>query len=438
MTATRMQPEDSTYWFVREAFGWSVVLQLLWLLPAPPAPEALRAFNSRLAEGVLARRLAPAVVPFARPRWERAAAGPDLVVDPDPIPVAAVEPWARRELDTVPLDPERGPAWRLRAVTRTDGGAALSLTTLHLVADGRSMVAAAVDALHGNPRDPLTRHRAPRSPFAADLADGVGQVAAAGRGILRAVRASGTRADSPQARVRAPAHQRAPRAEPAWAMVSVDVADWEAAAAAHGGTANTLFVAVLAGLLRTSGAARSGTPLVVGIPVSHRADGDERGNATAGVSVVLTDDPVPGGDLAGIRRLCKAAFTRLSAGQRPAHVHLTPLLTLLPTGVVVRAVSAGSAMPDAVASNLGDFPAELADVGGVTADAVAFRGTAQGVDPDLPYRFGDGVQSWLLRTGSTLSFSVAAFDERHIADSAALRGLLGAELGKWKVVHRLW
>lgn len=434
MSTARLQPEDSTYWFVRTAFGWSVVLQLVWELPERPAPEALRRFASGLADGVLSRRLVPPRAPFARPRWEHAPHSGVPHEDAGRLSAAQVEAWTGQDLRTSPLDPMRGPAWRLRGVALDDGGYVLSLTALHLVADGRTLVTAALDALRGRAADPLTGRPAPGR--AADLADGLRVLGAAARGIGRFTAATvRARGDAPPAppRPRTPARDRAPLARPAWATVTVPADDWAKAARTHGGTPNTLFVAVLAGALRAAGYAG---PLKLGIPVSTRADGDSRGNATAGVSVLLTGDPAPGDDLTALRRACKDAFVRLAAGARAPHVHLVPLLGLLPTRLVVGAVAAGNGMPDAVASNLGDFPAELARVGGVTAKVVTFRGDAQGVDPALPHRFGDGVQSWLLRTGDSMTFAVAAFDEQHFP-GATLRTLLGAELDRWAVPHRL-
>ncbi|MFC8529802.1 hypothetical protein [Nocardia sp. NPDC057227] len=434
LRAARMQPEDSTYWFVREAFGWSVVLQLVWRFPRPPADRALRDFAAGLADGVLSRRITVPSAPLARPRWQHEPHPAVLHTDPGTVPAGAVEAWAGAELDGAPLDPERGPTWRLRGTRLDDGGYALSLTTLHLVADGRTMVTAALDALAGTAADPLARRPEPRG--LADTVDGIGVLGAAGRGVARAAAAATrTRSAAPEiTRTRTPAHERAPLARPAWTTVTVAAEAWERAARAHGGTPNTLFVAVLAGALRAAG--YTGT-LKLGIPVSTRADGDEGGNATAGVSVPLEGDPAPGADLTALRRACKDAFTRLAAGNRTPLVHLTPLLGLLPTRAVVKAVSSGSGMPDAVASNLGDFPAELARIGDATASAVAFRGIAQGVDPTLPYRFGDGVQSWLLRIGGSITFSVAAFDEQHFPGDT-LRTLLGAELDRWGVPRVLW
>ncbi|MFJ2668791.1 hypothetical protein ACIO14_31030 [Nocardia fluminea] len=460
----RMQPEDSTYWLVREAFGWSVVLQIVWRFPAHPDAADLAALNERLRAGVLNRRLIRAGVPFARHRWVHADFAPELSIDVATISSGDIESWSGAELYSVPLDPENGPAWRLRGVAVDDGGFVLSLTALHLVADGRTMVNAVVAALDDTAADPLSGAGMVGSSAGIvtdsvlrsvgdrlrDALDGLCQIAEAGRGVALAAaalardrmplagrdRPSGE-SSTERRPVKAAAHLRSPRAQCSWVTVSVDAAHWEAVAREHGGTANTLFIAVLAGALRASKYADGG-PLKLGIPVSRRTDDDERGNATAGVSVLLADELVTGGDLAPLRSLCKEAFERLSAGQRAAHVHLLPLVSLLPTALVVRAATAGSGMPDAVASNLGDFAGKLREVGGVSATAVAFRGIAQGVDPDRTYRFGDGLQSWAIRSGDQLTFSVAAFDEQCFPDSGALRGLLSEELDGWGLERRMW
>ena len=119
-------------------------------------------------------------------------------------------------------------------------------------------------------------------------------------------------------------------------------------------------------------------------------------------------------------------------------MHLRPLMNVLPVSVVATVATAGNGMPDVMTSNLGAFGPEVARIGGQTASAVAFRGDAQGVDPDLHHRFGDGLQSWSVQVGDTLTFSVAAFDESAFPDATALRSGIAAELDAWGVVHRIW
>ncbi len=219
-------------------------------------------------------------------------------------------------------------------------------------------------------------------------------------------------------------------------VVDTDTDHWADRAARFGGTPNSLFVAVVAGALYASGYAAPGEPVRVGVPVSLRgpdAVDDERSNATGGVTVVVDDRPSAGGDLGPLRARCRAAFTAVGAGERPAAYHLQSLLQVLPIALVTRVVMAGpSGMPDAVASNLGRFDG-LARVGDATAATVSFRGDARGVRPDRPERFGEGVQSWLLETEGRTTFAVAGFDETRVGSVSALRDAVRAELEAWGV-----
>ncbi len=275
-----------------------------------------------------------------------------------------------------------------------------------------------------------------------DLVDAGLQLGRAALGTARAVRAAVTSppAEAPAATPVRPARSapalRAPRAQPSWVVVDTDTDHWAERAARFGGTPNSLFVAVVAGALYASGYAAPGDPVRVGVPVSLRgpdAVDDERSNATGGVTVVVDDRPSAGGDLGPLRARCRAAFTAVGAGERPAAYHLQSLLQVLPIALVTRVVMAGpSGMPDAVASNLGRFDG-LARVGDATAATVSFRGDARGVRPDRPERFGEGVQSWLLETEGRTTFAVAGFDETRVGSVSALRDAVRAELEAWGV-----
>lgn len=451
----RLHGQDFTYWFMHRAFGWSVVLQLVWTFPCAVSRGDLDAVNAALGAGPLNRRVTRASVMTARPRWGHAPAVPDVICDTRPIANDGVEAWAAEELDTVPLDPEHGATYRLRAVPTEDGGCVVSLTALHLVTDGKGLVTAAADALAGRATpDTLGIDPGP-SPrtVVADTGDAVAGVVSAGTGIAtaagalirtavtgrsrRALPVTGAE-PSRRRRPRTPIRDRSPRAQTTWAIVSVPAAEFAAVAQRHGGTVNTLFIALITGALRSASPTGPGEHLKVGIPVDQRGIDDDRANATAGVSVLVPGSLRAGDDLGSLRQDCKHAYSALTAGERAMIVHLQPALRLLPLSVVVAAVTSGDGMPDVMTSNIGSYPGDVATLAGMQATGMAFRGDAIGVDPGGPHRFGDGLQAWLLQAGDTVTISVAAFDESAFADGAALRSGLAAELDRWGVLHRIW
>ncbi|MDQ1180757.1 hypothetical protein [Rhodococcus sp. SORGH_AS_0301] len=448
MTA-RLQDQDFTYWFLSEAFGWDVVLQLVWRFDDAVPDADVTAMAVGLARGALHRRIVRPSIPVARPGWVRSDRDPAVRLDDESVTPDEVLDWATRDLETVDLDAEAGRCWALRSTRTTTGGSALSLTCLHLVADGRAMTAAAVAAVADTAgvRDDIGAAPTGPSALVGDVGDAARQVVGAVAGVARtavAVVSDLRSTDSGVARPasvtpRTPAHTRAPLARPSWATVTVPVAEWDAVAQRHGGTRNSLFVAVLAGALVATGYADDGLPVKVGIPMSlRRGDDDQRSNATGGVSISLAERVVPGSDLGGVRALCRDAFAALSAGRRPAMIHLQPLLQVLPLSVVTSVVTGGgSGMPDVVASNLGSFDG-LRRVGGRTATDVAFRGTAHHVDPAGTQRFGEGVQSWYLETDGAATFAVAGFDETRVGSAQALTTALSAELTGWDVPHEFW
>jgi diacylglycerol O-acyltransferase len=442
----RLTDEDAPFWLLHQALGWSVVQQMLWVFPGHVAEESLREFNDALAQGRLHRRLVDARVPGARPYWVRPSQPVPPAFDVEPIDDTGISDWAVTELRNVELDPYAGRCWRIRTGVTTSGRTVLSLCTLHLVADGRARIDAVRDALRGTtsgaPTNGAEEHPATPSTW-ADVYDAARQVAAAGLGVARALRQSVRRDVDPTAvdprPPRSPLAERAPTATPVWATASVAVEDWDRTAERHGGTANSLFIAVVAGLLRAAGYTSPDNPVKVGVPVADRTGEDDmRGNAVAGVTVYLTPVPSPATDLGRVRNVCRDAYTRLAEGRRPALTHLRPLAWLVPPSRIAGKGAPDAGYPDAVASNVGQLPPELLTIGGLTADDVTVRGHAQGVVADDRHRYGEGVQAWLTRTEGHTTFTVSGFDETHFVDDETFGALLSRELTEWGLAHRMW
>ena len=139
----RLTSEDAPFWFVTPALGWSVVLQLVWVFDEEVSIETLTAMNAAFARGRLNRMLVVPDVVGARPRWVAAPDAPGLAADSRPVPETEIDDWATAEMSSVPLDAEGGRCWRLRSAPTASGGTVVSLCALHVVTDGRGMLAAA-------------------------------------------------------------------------------------------------------------------------------------------------------------------------------------------------------------------------------------------------------------------------------------------------------
>ncbi|GAB99575.1 hypothetical protein GONAM_10_00465 [Gordonia namibiensis NBRC 108229] len=195
----RLATDDAPFWFATPALGWSVVLQLVWVFDEEVSLEAMTSMNAALARGRMHRMLVPSTVYGSRPSWGPAPDAPGLAVDSLPVPDAGVDAWAIAEMSTVPLDAEGGRCWRLRCAPTESGGTVLSLSALHVVTDGRGMVAAAAEAAResGVPvavaadRTPSSASSESFVPLRrrrlADAADAVAQAGAVVAGIVRAV-----------------------------------------------------------------------------------------------------------------------------------------------------------------------------------------------------------------------------------------------------------
>ncbi|MEE4025076.1 hypothetical protein V1Y59_18470 [Gordonia sp. PKS22-38] len=450
-TLARLTEEDAPFWLLHRGVGWSVVQQMVWTFPDEVAKDSLRQLNSALTHGRLHRRLVEARVPGARPYWVRATQPVPLAFDDEPIVDEQLADWAVAELRTVDLDPDDGRCWRLRAAVTSSGHTVLSLCTLHLVADGAARIEAVAAALRlcealgvENTGDRPVPHVqvAPETSRRADLVDAARQVGVTSLGLLRVlgqtIRRDRDETPTDPRPPRAPLADRAPTATPVWATATVPADDWDQIASRHGGTANSLFVAVVCGMLRAAGYTAPENPVKVGLPVSDRAEGDERSNAVAGVTLYLTPVPKAAADLTAVRDACRQAYTKLAGGQRSAMAHLRPLAWLVPPTRLAGLSGSDAAYPDAVASNVGQLPPELLVIGGVRAYAVTVRGMAQGVDPAGRHRYGDGVQAWLTRTDTDVTVTVSGFDEKSFVDDDTFRRVLADELRAWGLPHRIW
>lgn len=457
----RVAGADESYLLAERLFGWEAPIQYAWVFPAAPYPAALAAFRDQLASGLLSRKVVDAVVPFARHRWVRSPHPPLLHVEAGPIPDGEIGAWADRVLRTADLDPAGGRGWQLVGSPTASGRFVLSLLISHMVADGQGLYNALAAAHAGTSVSGLPTEDQVRGwpRFRADLRDSAAQLAEAGRaariiaGELRRQRraakaapaqgGSGAAEHGSSARGRsagdAPVPGRTtPGPDVTLALVDVDRRAWAAAAKNAGGTGNSLFTALLGGLVQRSGYPIGPEGLKVCIAVSNREEGDDRANASGGVWIRVPGEIGPATGLQRIRTLSKQAFTDYrESGADALTDNLQPVVRLLPKPVI-RRLMRSVAGPDTTVSNLGAAPDSAIEIGGQRAQSFAIRAIMQGRDAAERRRVGPAIAAWAVEYDDKLTLTFFGIHPDHFGDAEELRKAIAAELDAWGLSGTHW
>lgn len=447
--ANRLTYDDDLFLRARRALGIPLVNQTLWRFDTALDVAGVEAIRARLTTGPLARGVAAPRIPGARPRWVRSSVAAPLHVEPDPVPADQVLAWADR-MAAVDLDPVGGPGWALALARTEDGGALLSYLTSHVVCDGGAHLGAVIAAVEGTRvrrlpvDDPgLLQHRR-----RDDLRDVAHLARRSARGLVearRVARGPATALDAQQSSdlpVPAPAaDDDLPFTIPT-VVVDCSADAWEETARRHGGTANTLLMAVSAELVVALGRAQPGRPVRVAVPVSLRGDDDLRSNATSGVSVAVPTELVAGvgrvTDLGAVRSALREQLSSLAAGTRRDVLEpLKPLLQMMPDRLL-RRLARGNAAPLCLASNLGRLPTSYSQPTGTPPTSVMMRSVTQRVTRGMMRGTRGGITTWWSRHGDIATLSVVGLDPTHVPDADVLGAATLAVLARWGISARPW
>jgi hypothetical protein len=401
---SRLTVVDEIFLRAHRGMGTPGVLQGLWRTADRVEPALLELVHAALRTGPLGRRVVRSRVPGARPCWRANSSAHPCAVSERPLPVEKLLEWA--DAQGFDLDPEFGPGWRLSAAPLDDGGTVVSLTCSHALADGRGLALAIEHALAAVP---VTKDTAVQS----DWVDARRQWAIVLGGTARALR-RGVPAHPPAAAPRVATRG----GEPTYgAVLRIPATEWESAAAARGGTANSLFVHLIANMLWASGFAESA--ITASLPVDTR-DEPRVGNYTAMAEVIVTRADTP----ATLREKCRAAYEyRMSSpGGIPEQ-----LLQVLPDRLAF-ALSRGAGERDILCSNLGPLPTALAHLGAHRCTGVAARAIHPGLRPDrLPRTH---LSAYLSRIAHTYTLALVSLDPTRIGSATALIDLATSVLGE--------
>ncbi|GAA3032921.1 hypothetical protein GCM10010528_12550 [Gordonia defluvii] len=434
----RLTPDDNLFVRMDRALGLPTAVQAVWLLDGHVDRAHLDTLVERLGRGRLSRLVARHRLP-CRDSWVYTEKAGDYHFDPDPVEPADITGWADAQL-RAPLDIVNGPAWRVAIATSAPGDTTLvSFTRSHVTGDGTAGVAAIVEAVRGEAFEP---NLTPAGTL-SNLRDTAGLVWSAGRAAARLRHPRQPSGPVPPA---APVSrdmsseyvaEMLASAEPNPSVgITIDAAAAVRVSESAGGTLNSLFTALMIGLLERSGRVRRGDLVPLAIPVAGRdAAGDRRANVTAGATAYIVVEDSRYDDLSAIRQACKEAFVRLD--ERPGgSAALVSAMQLLPDAVIGK-LAANAPTPLCLASNIGRLPEEFRTLGtGLDATVLMRAGTV--ATPAEFARRGGGVHGWFWIDGDVATWTAASADPVHVPTAAVLADLMMTELARWSLVGRPW
>ncbi|MCQ4118177.1 hypothetical protein [Rhodococcus tibetensis] len=367
--SARLSVVDEMFLRTHRGWGTPIVMQGLWRTDSRVDAETLESLRAVLARGPLGRRVVRSRVPGARPRFApRSEAFP---VEYAAVPAAALLEWADGRA-ALSVDPEHGPGWRVACARLDDGGTVLSLVCSHVVADARGLAAAIASALQGTAPTVAVRHRGP----VEDLWDATLLTRRVTEGTVRAMAGlllSSDRRAELRDFVQAGSTRRSEvfRGKAVSAVVDVDAGAWDAAAEGSGGTANSLFLSVVAEIARRGG---ESAPLTISVPmdVRRRSDSADPANSVAMVEVAVA----PGDTVADVRAKSRAAFT--STPMTSPAGFPEEMLQLIPDRAA-HALTGNPGERDVLCSNIGPLPDALGVLGGHRTTGIATRAVHPGV-----------------------------------------------------------
>ena len=308
------------------ALGRGPALQVTWLYPHAIDEAAVAQFSERLAQGLLGRLLQRSPLPWARHRWVANPAPGPVTWFHDPLPRQLL-PDLRRKLLDLPVDPERGPGWRLAVQALEGGGCALTMLVSHTIADMEAASQAIVDAVAGRHVDhgfPAPSWRWSPLMLARDSVESLRALPA----VSRAVVALARRSRKGVARSNSRAGRRdslEPAVDVPLVQVVIDAGACQQRASDLGVASNTLIMAFVARLAFRMGRVDPSGRVKLVLPVSDRHSGDRRGNALRSITVMADPDTCHN-DPRTLQRDLKAALASLIRNGDD----LSPLFPLIP------------------------------------------------------------------------------------------------------------
>ena len=409
---------DQTIFSFERATGITSVGQCAWVYNRDVDIDGLRRFHHHLQRGRLSRRIERSPLPFGRHRWVSPSGESELQIVATPRPREEFEAWLTEQAAT-PLNAEQGPGWRLAVLPFTDGGAGVSLVVLHSLVDGMAGCLAVAEAASGYASAvawPAAGSRRRWQALREDARQIARDLPSIGRALVAAAAAArlarGERGTDPAAGAPPALSSDREVITIPTATFFIDADEWDARAAALGGTGNTLLAGLAGRLAQRMGRVTSDGSVTLAIPVSERTADDTRANAVTNVDVTV--DPASATiDLRQIRAATKQALIHRQAVSDERWV-LLPLVPLLPKRLIRRCVSVATGRATGVvSSNLGAAPTAINRPDGTDADYMWVRSLYPAMTESTMARTGGVLALLSARVDRQVFISVQAYQPGH-------------------------
>ncbi|MBT0566872.1 hypothetical protein [Williamsia sp. CHRR-6] len=442
----RVRDGEEAFVIAERVVGVQAPIQVVWVFDTDPGEESIRQWHTELGHGLLNRRAVAPRVPLARHRWVRAAppAGPKLqaqtIADDD------VQGWLADHLRHTPISPTHGHAWDVAAVLTTSGRRVVSLLASHMACDGRGLRAELQRAVSGECVNTLPDIEVTRgwAGLRADLRDAAGQIVAAATAVgtlVRVAAASRSRDQqkpAPRARRVRPCRREQDR-EISVVVVDIDRDHWTARARELQGTNNSLFAAVLAGVVRRAEEVPEDAELALCVVVDRRSADDDRANAAGGVWIRVRGPQTPERGLAEIRHAVKAQLIDYAeSGRRDGAEELHALVRLVPGALMKRVVGSFPA-PDTTLSNLGVITDDILTIGGVAASSHFIASASRGLSSQGRRRYARPyVTAFCNEYADRVTLVVCGLHPDFYGDRDQLQRWIDEEVRVWGLTATPW
>lgn len=372
----------------------------------------LREVHRNLGFTLLGRRIEKSALPFGRHRWVAAPDQSDMEITP-PRSRSELMSWMDEQAARG-VDPERGPAWRMVVVTFTEGGGAITLLVSHSVADVGGILASVYLALSDTKAEldyPKPDSRGKMQALREDWKEfrrALPEIKTAfneARAVIRESKSGSADGGLKPARAVRPVRGAVDTmAFRPTVCAAVPLEEWDERAKELNGNPGALVAGFAARLGFLMGQVRPDGSVQLNFPVSERKKSDTRANALNGMSVnadpnqVLSDlDPLFKGMSTGLRQLFRNRRSVLAP---------IPLAVVTPKRVVRRLehLVLGDG-PIVGCTNMGDVPAELAEIDGTPPDFIL----ARGVEWPISRAELDRIGNWILVGSCRISGKVMLF-----------------------------